>query len=115
MAKLLVDENIPLSVMKWLQEEGHDVVRVSQVGLKGEKDEVIIDFARKERRIILTLDLDFGCMYYFSRDFAVIVVRVKPPTPQNILSWLRKAFKKIDLDKLDKGLIIISKKVRIIT
>jgi len=54
-------------------------------------------------------------MYYFSRDFAVIVVRVKPPTPQNILSWLEKAFKKIDLDKLDKGLVIISKKVRIIT
>jgi len=37
MAKLLVDENIPLSVMKWLKEEGRDVVRVSQVGLKGEK------------------------------------------------------------------------------
>jgi len=48
MTKLLVDENIPLSVMKWLQEEGHDVVRVSQVGLKGEKDEVIIDFAERE-------------------------------------------------------------------
>ena len=46
--------------MKWLQEEGYDVVRVSQVGLKGEKDEVVIDFARKERRVILTLDLDFG-------------------------------------------------------
>ena len=64
MTKLLVDENILLSVMKWLQEEGHDVVRVSQVGLKGEKDEVLIDFARKERRVILTLDLDFGCIIF---------------------------------------------------
>jgi len=73
MAKLLVDENIPLSVMKWLKEEGHDVVRVSQVGLKGEKDEVIIDFAKKEGRVILTLDLDFGYMYYFNLGLYVVL------------------------------------------
>lgn len=31
--------------------------------------------------------------------FYVIVVRVKLPTPQNIVSWLEKALKKIYLNK----------------
>lgn len=51
MVRILVDENIPMSVMKWLQEKGHDVVRVSQVGLKGERDEVVIDLLRKREEL----------------------------------------------------------------
>lgn len=117
MARILVDENIPKSVQRWLEDLGHDVVRPSDVGLKGVKDNIIIEAAIGDGRVIVTLDLDFAEIYYGStRDkIAVVVIRIHPPTPENIKNVLSKALKKIDLGRVTKGLIIISrKKVRII-
>ncbi|RLE78646.1 MAG: hypothetical protein DRJ51_09185 [Thermoprotei archaeon] len=114
MPRFLADENIPVSVVRWLREKGFDVIRIPEIGLKGASDEKVIDYARKENRIILTLDLDFAYMYNFSRDFTVVVVRARPATPENIKTLLEKALVKIDFSRLEKGLIIISRKIRII-
>ena len=68
--------------------------------------------------IILTLDTDFAYIYHniFRGSLTVIVVRVKPPTPINIIKALNKTLKKIELDELQKKLAVITKrKIRIIT
>jgi len=104
--------------MQWLEKRGLDVIRVSDAGLKGEKDENIAKYAVKNHMIILTLDTDFGYIYHnvFRGSLTVIVVRVKPPTPKNIIEALEMTLKKIKLDELWKKLTIITKrKVRIIT
>jgi len=67
---------------------------------------------------ILTLDTDFAYIYHnvFRGSLTVIVVRVKPPTPINVIEALNTTLKKIKLDELQKKLTIITKrKVRIIT
>jgi len=68
--------------------------------------------------IILTLDIDFAYVYHnvFPGLLTVIVVRVKPPTPTNIIQAFNTTLKKIKLDDVQNKLTIITKKkVRIIT
>ena len=118
MPRILVDENVPISVMKWLEKRGLDVIRVSETGLGGARDENIAKYAAKNNLIVLTLDTDFAYIYYnvFRGSLTVIVVRVKPPMPVNIIEALNTTLKKIKLDELQKKLVIITKrKVRIIT
>jgi len=115
---ILVDENVPITVMEWLKKRGLNVIRVSEVGLAGEKDQNIAQYAVKNKIIILTLDTDFAYIYHniFRRSLTVIVVRVKPPTPVNIVKALDKTLKKVKLNELQEKLVIITKKkMRIIT
>jgi len=116
--RILVDENVPIGVMEWLKKRGLNVIRVSEAGLAGAKDENIAKYAIKNKMIILTLDTDFAYIYHnvFRSSLTVMVVRVKPPTPINIVKALDKTLKKLKLDELQEKLVIITKrKMRIIT
>ena len=44
MPRFIVDENVPLSVTRWLKEKYAGVVRTSEVNLRGAPDEEVIDF-----------------------------------------------------------------------
>lgn len=56
---LLCDEHIPYPVIEGLRRRGIDVAVVQQVGLGSAKDEVILETARQQGRIIYTRDADF--------------------------------------------------------
>lgn len=84
---LLIDENVPRSVVEWLKRKGIGVKGVFDVGLKGAKDGKVAEYAVKNDMAILTLDADFASIYHnvFRGSLTVIVVGVKPPTPENII------------------------------
>lgn len=103
--------------MKWLKNRGLAVRRISEVGLKGAKDEEIARYAIANDMLILTLDTDFAYIYHevFRGSLGIIVVRVDPPTAANIIEILDKTFEKVELDEFDKKLTIITRtRVRMI-
>ena len=115
---ILVDENVPRSVMEWLKKRGLNFKGVSDVGLQGAKDENVARYAAENNMIILTLDADFGYIYHnvFRGSLSVIVIRVKPPTSVNIIETLNAVLKKVKLDELQKRLVIVTRrKIRIIS
>lgn len=57
--RLLANENFPLSSISILKAAGYDIVSVGEE-FSGILDSEVIDFARKEHRIILTFDRDYG-------------------------------------------------------
>lgn len=57
--RFLVDENLPIDVVGALESAGHDVVYVSWTDLRTASDESISRFAIREKRILVTRDLDF--------------------------------------------------------
>jgi predicted nuclease of predicted toxin-antitoxin system len=57
--KFLADMGISLRTVSWLREQGYDVVHLRDEGLQTLPDEEIIAKAKREERIILTVDLDF--------------------------------------------------------
>jgi predicted nuclease of predicted toxin-antitoxin system len=115
--KILTDENIPTSTIKWLKEKGFKATRTTEISLKGAKDSTIAEYAAKNNMTILTLDTDFAHIYHsiYKDKLTVIVIRVKPATPTNIIETLRAALKKIKIDEVQNKLVIITKKrIRII-
>ena len=112
--RILADENIPFSVVKFIKEKGHDVVTLYDLNKREISDVEVVETAEKDDRIILTLDLDFGHMYYLSEQakINIMVVRPKIIFPENIIKCLNRFF---DLKIEPKGLVVVSeKKVRII-
>jgi len=104
--------------MEWLKKKGIPATRLSEVNLKGAKDETIAKYAAKNNMTILTLDTDFAQIYHslLKGSLSVIVVRVKPATPTSIIETLNAALKKTKINELQNKLTIITKKrIRIIT
>jgi len=58
--KIKVDENIGDSGVGLLRRSGHDVATVHDEGLTGSLDELIFQACVDERRVLVTLDRDFG-------------------------------------------------------
>ncbi len=105
--RLLVDENIPPEIASYLRDKGHDVKEVRKTA-KGSEDEEIAEIALKESRGILTLDLDFGHIYYFSRrgELNIYVIRPKILSVSNLKSILDDNLPEINKDS-EKGLYVL--------
>ena len=58
----LVDMNLPAKTVTNLQQQGWDVLRVSQVLPMDVEDSKILEFARQQNHIIITQDLDFSSL-----------------------------------------------------
>jgi predicted nuclease of predicted toxin-antitoxin system len=76
---------------------GHDVLTLHRAGLEGAEDERVVEFAVSTNRVIVTLDVDFGRIYYMAERgrLGVIVVRIHPPTIERVeraLGRFLKAF-----------------------
>lgn len=56
---LLCDEHIPFPIVKGLRRRGIDVIVVQEIDLSSTTDELIIERAKMEKRIIYTQDADF--------------------------------------------------------
>jgi len=113
MLKFLADENISPFTAAIVREKGYDIQTVDEVGLSGLDDEKIVNYAQKQKRIILTFDLDFGEMYYFGETtkVGIIVLRIKPHTVELVNEVLGKFLdtKVIETKKIDYSLIILGK------
>jgi predicted nuclease of predicted toxin-antitoxin system len=70
-----LDENIGASAAEFLRGEGHDVSTVLAQGLSGASDAALFEVCCAERRVLITLDHDFGQTLRFDpRRSAGIVV-----------------------------------------
>ena len=56
---LICDEHIPYQVVQGLLRRGIDVLTIQQLGLRSAEDEVILQMAEEQQRVIYTRDTDF--------------------------------------------------------
>lgn len=59
MIRLLLDQGLPRSAVRHLQEHGIHVSHVADIGLSRAPDTEIIEHARTHGQVIITLDADF--------------------------------------------------------
>lgn len=118
MLKFLLDSNISWQTAKFLESLGYKAKTVAQFGLTRANDQDISNFAAKKRITIITLDLDFGEIYYFSGKIqsGTIVLKLKNQTVESVnnhLEYLLRS-KILKAEDLKKSLIIFDgKKIRI--
>ena len=63
--RLLVDVGVGKKVERWLQEHGHDVKSVRDINPRM-SDREILKIAVSEKRLVVTMDKDFGELVYNS-------------------------------------------------
>lgn len=106
MAKFLIDEDISPRTRQFLIELGFDVTTVEPTGIA---DEEVVAQAIEQGRKIIILDLDFGEIFHFHKrgEVGIIVLRMTPPTVENVNTVLERFFSSIDMERHRKSLIIV--------
>ena len=75
--KCLVDQGLPRDIAVGLREAGWDVVHVGEIGLARASDPAILQRAKDESRVVLTLDSDFHQLLALSGGSQPSVVRFR--------------------------------------
>jgi predicted nuclease of predicted toxin-antitoxin system len=84
--RLLANENIPGETVTALQNEGYDIKWV-RTTWPGSRDQEILHLAQVEKRILITLDKDFGELAFregLSSQCGIILLRITPSSPEHI-------------------------------
>ena len=101
-AKFLIDENISPQTTPFLRALGLDVSDVREVGLRGQSDEAVYKYAKDNKLILITFDLEFSYLYLSRKDLAgLIVLRVHPQTLENLHSTLKRFFEVVALKNIN--------------
>ena len=105
--KILIDMNLSPNLVPLLIIAGHEAVHWSNIGDPRAKDSEILNWARINKYILLTHDLDFGAILAATKTESpsILQVRTQDITPQHIASVFLSALEQYK-DPLDKGAII---------
>jgi predicted nuclease of predicted toxin-antitoxin system len=90
MTRLKIDENLHEEVAGALRAEGHDAQTVYDEGLRGRPNQDIATVCRREQRVLVTLDLDFGNIRRYPPEKypGLIVLRVVDQSRRHVLQVL---------------------------
>jgi predicted nuclease of predicted toxin-antitoxin system len=95
--KFLLDANLSTETAEYLREVfSFDVESLIEKDLAGLSDSEVVKMAKKEKRIIITLDLDFGELYHQKEsvsNFGVLILRLRDQRVESINSVLSKFFR----------------------
>ena len=107
--RFLLDENIPIEAENALVNLGHDVKNVYIAKLAGKNDNRVISFAKKEKRILITLDLDFSniLIYPPKSHPGIIVIRLNAPGRKRIINALEQFVENVREQDISKALVIL--------
>jgi len=87
--KFSVDEDVPVAVITFLRSLGHEAERVVPRTL----DLEVAKRAKREGKIVLTLDQDFTNMAQFPpKEFNIVRIQIHPPTVPAITAALKELF-----------------------
>ena len=104
---LLLDANLPPSLVGRLAATGVVAVHVGQLGLGDASDDAIVAHARARGDVLVTHDLDFSRILAASGDVtpSVIVLRLRQPTPTALANGIAAALTRAS-DDLRAGAIV---------
>jgi len=75
--KLLLDQGLPRSTASILSKQGIDTIHTGDIGYATAEDGDIIEYARVEDRVIVTLDSDFHAILALSHASSPSVIRIR--------------------------------------
>jgi predicted nuclease of predicted toxin-antitoxin system len=104
-----VDENLPDEVCNLLNSAGHDAISVGQQGLGGAADARIYQLCQNERRVLITLDVDFANVQAYDpkSSVGVIVLRLARQDRQRVLDAVATTLTLLGREPLENRLWIV--------
>ncbi len=114
MLKLPADENIAGDMVKWLRNQGCDVLHAAE-SLVREVDSVLLHTAERESRLLLTEDKDFGELVFRDRlnSHGIVLLRMGKLALPDRVGRLAQAWSVIQSNPRGKFIVITANKVRV--
>jgi len=81
--KILVDENIPLTTVQALRDQGHDVLDIRGTKNEGIKNSSLWKLTQNEHRLFITTDKGFT-EYRDTEHFGILIIRLRQPNRKKI-------------------------------
>lgn len=78
--RLLLDNNLPPRLVEEPALAGWDVLHLRQLGLQAASDEVVLERASEDRRVLVSADTDFGQLLARTRAVRPSVVLIRRTT-----------------------------------
>jgi predicted nuclease of predicted toxin-antitoxin system len=102
---------MPLSpgLAAWLVESGHDAVHALELKLHRASDPMILEYARKDDRVVVTADLDYPRILALtqSQGPGLILFRGGNYSEEEAVARLSRALETIPLEELPASIIVI--------
>ena len=104
MIKIIIDMNLPPSLVSILENEGWEALHWSSIGDPGATDSEIMRYAKKGGYVVLTHDLDFGAILAATgwKTPSVIQIRTQDVFPESIGNMIIATIHQF-LDDIKKG------------
>lgn len=104
-----IDENLPVETADLINNAGHHALTIHDQQLVGQADQVIADTCRNEKRVLITLDLDFADIRsYPPADFpGILVLRPRLQAKPNVLVLLQSIMSTVEHEPVDGCLWIV--------
>ena len=110
--RLYLDQMLRHEVAQALRDEGHDVLRATEVGQARADDSQILKKAISENRVLVTLDEHFGdwVILPLSKHPGVIRLKINPTTSNNAIKLLLPFLRLHSSAQFKNYLVILSPK-----
>jgi predicted nuclease of predicted toxin-antitoxin system len=107
--RLLLDQNLRVQTKTFLRELGYDVIDTRDLGLMRASDREIAEVAKREDRIIVTYNSDFGDIRHFppGQHSGIIRLRIHPQTEEILHPRLKEFLESVDAEQLQGALVIL--------
>jgi predicted nuclease of predicted toxin-antitoxin system len=109
--RFLVDMPLSPELAVWLVQQGHDAVHALEAGLVCAPDEVILERARNEQRVVVTADLDYPRLLALAqaKGPGLILFRGGNYSEQEAVERLTRALVMVPSEELPNSIVVIEK------
>jgi predicted nuclease of predicted toxin-antitoxin system len=110
--RLLLDQGLPRTTGRLLSAAAWDVVHVGDIGLGRATDQQILDYAKSDNRVCVTLDADFHALLATADATGPSVIRVRKEGLQAraIAELLTTVWPRIEKNIIDGAMITITER-----
>ncbi len=110
--RFLLDMPVSLSLLDVLEAHGHEGIHAHQIGHDRSPDTVLLELARREKRVIITADLDFPRLLALSlaEGPGLILFRGGNYSESEMRELLLRVLQDVPLERLSTSVSVVDRK-----